>query len=100
MKEIRKNLLALAHTFAKATGTPMTSVSRRFHGHQSFFEDFRAGRISIRLKGAEQMLQKFRTDWPEGTPWPDMEPVSMGRMDDRTLSKLDGELRGKEPRAS
>lgn len=66
----RQNLLAIALTYAEATGLALTTVSRKFHGSHGFFDDFRIGKVSITFSKHDEIVSEFQKRWPPDTPWP------------------------------
>lgn len=60
----RDYLLRIARTFASANGIALATVSRRFHGTDSFFVDFELGQRTITLRKLESMLVEFQNNWP------------------------------------
>lgn len=75
----RKNLYAIAMTYAGATGQTLAKVSREFYGNAGFFEDFKDGKQSITLSRLEIMLLKFSAAWPSRVQWPATDPMLMER---------------------
>ena len=69
-KQFRHYLLAVAKTYARATGLALTSVARRFHGDEYFFDNFRLGKVSVTMRKADEMLKQFDKKWPDDTHWP------------------------------
>lgn len=78
---IRENLLAIAKAYGRAEKASMSTVSKRAYGHSRFLEEFAAGRKSISVQKCDEVLEWFRANWPEDTPWPMVRPVFMGRKD-------------------
>jgi len=66
----RSYLLAIASVFAKANGLALATVSRRYHGTDSFLADFANGHRTITLKKLDEMVAAFARDWPAGAKWP------------------------------
>ena len=70
----RENLTKLAAAYAKATGTTMVQVSKKFYGNQGFFEGLNAknpkDRVSVSIDKFDEMVEKFREKWPETAEWP------------------------------
>lgn len=79
MEDVRKNLVALAAAYSKATGLAPTTIGAKFHGNRQFFLDLERRKISVTLSKADEIVDKFRACWPAGTPWPEMRTVSMAR---------------------
>lgn len=75
----RKNLIAIAKTYAKAQKVSLSAVSRQFYGKHGFLEDFRKGQQSITLSKMDDLLKKFAKAWPDGLDWPKLEPIQMTR---------------------
>lgn len=73
---LRANLMALATTYADATGCELSAVSKRFYGHTAFFDSFKTGDMSISIDKYEKVVAQLRQDWPQGAPWPVMERVT------------------------
>lgn len=71
----REALLQIARAYSAATGLALATVSRQFHGQQSFLGEFEAGECSITLSKMKVMLSGFREKWPPGIPWPAIDPV-------------------------
>jgi hypothetical protein len=77
---MRKNLLTLARTYAKANGITLRQVSRRLYGNIEFFDDFGRRRASMTLSKFDEMVEKFRAGWPEDVPWPFLEAAIIPRL--------------------
>jgi hypothetical protein len=75
----RDNLLLIADTYAKATGLPLDKVSKRFYGQNNFLSGFKKGNQSITLRKFDELVDKFRKDWPADTPWPHLRAVIIER---------------------
>lgn len=73
---LRTNLMALATTYAEATNAPLTAVSKRFYGHMLFFDSFKTGDMSISIDKYDTVIEKMRSEWPKGTPWPKLQRVT------------------------
>jgi hypothetical protein len=67
---MRENLMALANAYADATGLSLTTISKRIHGKQSFFAEYGAGKQTLRVNHYWYVIDRFREEWPDGTPWP------------------------------
>jgi hypothetical protein len=67
---IRSNLKAIVAAYRQATGTSLSKVSKDFYGNGNFFDQFFKGEVSISLSRLDEMLVKFRRNWPENTEWP------------------------------
>lgn len=76
-KTAAKNLLAVARAYAKATGKTLPTVAREVYGRAGFFDDLKSGRQSVTLTNLDVLLKKFGKLWPEGTPWPTTQPITM-----------------------
>ena len=72
---MRDNLLTLAGAFARARGWSMSTVSKKIHGKQDFFDLYQVGKTSTRVSHYWMMVDKFREMWPPGTPWPRTVPI-------------------------
>lgn len=72
---MRENLLVLAQTYATERGLALTTVSKQFHGNQSFLEGFISGKISTTVRTYFSMVDKFRAEWPKGLKWPETRSV-------------------------
>lgn len=66
----RDYLLLVARVYAGAKGLALTTVARKFHGADSFLEDFERGERSVTLRKYDEMIDALRADWPDGTKWP------------------------------
>lgn len=66
----REYLLAIAHAYADAMGLAMTTVARRFHGADTFFDKFETGAITITLRKYDEMILNFHNQWPDDAKWP------------------------------
>lgn len=75
----RRNTLAVASAYARATGSDLSAVSRRFYGNSSFLRDFRAGNQSTSIDKLDEFFAKIRREWPEGAEWPFLAPVVFPR---------------------
>lgn len=71
-KEIRVNVLAIANAYREATGLSLATVSARFYGNAGFLSEFKAGRQTISVDKLDQMVGKFRAEWPSEAEWPDL----------------------------
>jgi len=71
-KLLRTYLLLVARRYAKERELALTTVARRFHSTETFFDDFEAGKVSVTLRKLDQMLAAFREQWPDGIQWPDI----------------------------
>lgn len=76
-KAFRKNILAVADAYARATGLSIASVSRKFHGNQAFLKKLREGSCTVTLDKAEEMVDAFRKAWPPDVAWPAQNPIWM-----------------------
>lgn len=66
----RKDLVAIVRAYAKANGLTVATVSRKFHGNQSFFQKFFARKSTITLSKMAEMVQSLSEAWPPTLPWP------------------------------
>ena len=71
----RRNILELAKVYGHATYTAPTMVSMKFYGNGTFFRDLEQRWRSISVERMGTMLAKFAKEWPEGEPWPNLEPI-------------------------
>lgn len=67
----RHYLLAVARAYAAAEGLALATVARRFHGNDSFFDQFESGSITITLRKYDEMIARFYQQWPRAAIWPD-----------------------------
>jgi hypothetical protein len=67
---IRDYLLAIMRSYAKAKNLALATVARRFHGKDSFAEQFAAGECSVTLHKAQEMESKFKAEWPDEVRFP------------------------------
>lgn len=58
-KQMRYQMLALAKRYAKANNLSLATVSRRFHGTDTFLEDFKNGKVSITLRKWDEVMGRF-----------------------------------------
>lgn len=84
----RKNLIKIAKAYAKATGTTLSAVSRKFYGKHGFLADFAKGKQSITLSNIERMVKAFSKSWPAGAAWPETEPILMSRPAEKIIPKI------------
>lgn len=56
----------------------MATVSRKFHGNQAFFADFKKGKRSVTLSKFEEMMGAFGKEWPAECARPQLDAVPMG----------------------
>jgi hypothetical protein len=70
-----RNLFQIAEAYAKATGSTVKMVGKKFYGRADFFANMRAGRQTPSMSQFGKMLDKFRADWPPGVPWPFLRPI-------------------------
>lgn len=82
-KILRENLLTLAKAYAKATGSTLPAVSKRFYGNVGFFADFRAGDASISIDKYEVVVGQFIDNWPKDTAYPFLRSVVFPRPSNR-----------------
>lgn len=69
-KTIRDNLKLVVRAYAKATGHTTTRISKDFYGNIGFFDELFAGKRSVSIAKADEIVQSFRDKWPENTKWP------------------------------
>ena len=69
-KFLKRYMLSVAKKFAEAEGMTVTAVSRKMHGAAHFLDAFEQGDISITLSKYDEMMKKFRHEWPRGIKWP------------------------------
>jgi hypothetical protein len=74
-KIITRNVLALADAYAAATGKSLSTISKQFYGSAYFFQQLRARETSISVRRLDQMIEQFRSSWPEDVAWPIMMPI-------------------------
>jgi hypothetical protein len=83
---IRDYLVDIAKQYAAINQWSISTVSRTLHGTDSFFQDFEAGKCSVTLRKADEMLRLFRygrkgkrkggrnhgecPPWPKSVPFP------------------------------
>ena len=77
----RKNLTTIADAYGKATGYSQSEISKRFYGRWSFFAEFRRGKQSISIDKLDEILARFRKEWPEDTEWPTLPIIRMTQID-------------------
>jgi hypothetical protein len=77
--EIRTNLLAIVAAYRRATGLSIATVSARFYGNAGFLSEFKAGRQTISVDKLDEMVAKFRAEWPENAEWPYLGAMFMDR---------------------
>lgn len=75
----RSNLLKLADAYAKATGMSLSAVSRKFYGNVTFLPEFKKGVQSISLRKFDEVVDKFRAEWPRDAAWPFLRSASIRR---------------------
>lgn len=75
----RENLLALVSAYAQATGASWSKISNRFYGNTVFFDKLRDGEQSIALDKFDEVVEKFRRNWPLGAKWPKLRPAVIRR---------------------
>jgi len=75
-----QNILKLARAYAAHEGIKLQTVARYFHGSSHIFEALEAGEVTLTLVKYDQMMDRFRKQWPEGLAWPKIrEPFHAGR---------------------
>lgn len=67
---MRHNLFAIAQTYATAKNQAMTTVSKNIHGNQNFLQQYLQGEVAPTVKTYFTMVNRFRSRWPKGAPWP------------------------------
>lgn len=77
--EIRNNILTIAAAYRKATGLSLATVSARFYGNAGFLSEFKAGRQTISIDKLEEMVAKFRAEWPKDAIWPYLNAMFLDR---------------------
>ncbi len=79
--------MALATVFADATGWSLATISKKIHGKSNFFEQYGAGKQTTRISHYYEMVDRFRAEWPTGTPWPQTQPIQkLGKKVDKGLA--------------
>lgn len=78
-KVCRDNLLTLARVYGRAKGVSLSSVSKEFYGNVNFLKKFAAGKHSVSLSKMDEMLERFRDQWPEGVSWPYLSAIVFAR---------------------
>lgn len=78
--EIRTNVLAIVAAYRRATGLSLATVSARFYGNAGFLAEFKAGRQTISVDKLEEMVGKFRNEWPGNAEWPYLGAVMFDRV--------------------
>lgn len=73
----RKNLIAIASAYAKATGKTLSAVSKEAYGNSSFLAAFKAGQQSVSLDKLDGMLTWFSRRWPEDVDLPYLSAIFM-----------------------
>ena len=81
-RQIIENLIAIATAYGTATGKSRTSISKEFYGRGDFLENLQAGAHSLSLRKIDQILRRFRAEWPDGATWPDVKPILMTQVAD------------------
>jgi hypothetical protein len=71
----RENAHKIAAALAKATGTTTAMISKKYYGKASFFDDFRAGRVSCSIDKFDSMVEAMRHDFPRSAEWPVLRAV-------------------------
>jgi hypothetical protein len=75
----RRNVLTLANEYERATGRGPTVISMNFYGNGTFFRELYQRKRSISVERLGHMLAEFARCWPEGAPWPELEPIYFTR---------------------
>ena len=78
-REVNQNLFAIADAFSKATGKSLSQIGKEFYGRGDFFPQLKAGHQTITISRADEMLDKFRREWPADAKWPMTAPVLMSQ---------------------
>ena len=70
----RKELSIVAAAYGAATGRSLSAVSAKIYGNSWYFEAFIDGKPprapTMTIRKFDQIMEKFRREWPAGTPWP------------------------------
>lgn len=72
-------MMTLAKTYARGTGSKLSTVSKRFYGLTDFFDNFGHGRASCSIDKYSDVVDRFTAEWPEGVEWPILDPVIISR---------------------
>lgn len=75
----RKNLMALATSYQRATGNSLEYVSKTFYGNRKFLDEFKRGKCSLSIKKFDEMVELFRKEWPDTAEWPYLDPIVLPR---------------------
>ena len=75
----RDNLMVIIRAYRDATGKSMTAISRDFYGQSPYFDELRRGERTITLTKLDELVDKFKANWPEGVAWPVLRPMFLGR---------------------
>ena len=67
-----QNVLKLARAYAAAEGLKLATVGRYFHGTSKIFDDLEAGTVSLNVRKYDEMIAKFKAEWPKDLPWPEI----------------------------
>lgn len=74
-KTCRRNLLAIAKAYAKATGLSLKQIGHKFYGRSSFFGELQREERSISLDKFDELVESMRGQWPTKAKWPDTVPA-------------------------
>jgi len=66
----RKFLLHVTRIYAAHKNLAIATVARRFHGADSFLDDFETGERTVTLRKYDEMIEALKADWPDGVKWP------------------------------
>jgi hypothetical protein len=75
----RKNILALADAYRRATGEGEATMSGWAYGNGTFFREFSRRKRSVSVDKYGEILAKFAEKWPKNAPWPDLQPVHFSK---------------------
>jgi hypothetical protein len=78
-KALRENVRIIVRAYAKATGQPISQISREFYGNSGFLDRFFAGEQSVRLSKIDKMLERLAQKWPAEEPWPICPVIRLAR---------------------
>jgi hypothetical protein len=85
-----ENLRTLVGAYCKATGKPLSAVSKEMYGNSSFLSNlfapndkFKDKPASITIHKLDEIVEKFRKKWPENKPFPALRPLFMHRSERR-----------------
>lgn len=72
----RDNLCILIDRFLQGSGMAESYASHKLYGNSNFFAEFRRGKKSITVQKLHELVEEFRQNWPAGSDWPDLRPMS------------------------